>query len=105
MCFSQLGNLSKKHINFFMRKLVASKRFQKKLSFFLKQNPHLERKAQKTLSIMERDLFSVSLRTHKLSGKLKTFYGSWIDYYQRITFSYDENYIYLLNIGDHDEVY
>lgn len=88
-----------------MRKLVASKRFQKKLSLFLKRNSYLEHKTLITLSLMERDIFSPSLRTHKLSGKLRAFHGSWIDYHHRITFSYDNDFIYLLNIGDHDEVY
>lgn len=88
-----------------MRKIVASKHFQKKLSVFLKQNPHLESKTLATVSLMEKDLFSPSLRTHKLSGKLKMFHGSWINYYYRIVFLYDKNNVYLVNIGDHDEVY
>lgn len=51
------------------------------------------------------DIFSPSLETHKLHGKMAKSYACSVNYYYRIVFSFDDQYIYLESIGSHDDVY
>jgi len=88
-----------------MRNLVSVGSFDKKLSRFLFTHPDLKNKTKRTLELLSKDIFTVSLGTHKLSGNLKMFYGASINYYYRIVFIFDDKNIFLLNIGSHDEVY
>jgi mRNA-degrading endonuclease YafQ of YafQ-DinJ toxin-antitoxin module len=52
------------------------------------------------------DPFDPSLRTHKLSGKLKEFWSFSVDYNERVLFYFteDEKAVFV-DIGSHDEVY
>lgn len=47
--------------------------------------------------------FDVSLKTHKLSGKLSGFLALSVDFKYRIIFEFDKNkkVIYLHSVGDH----
>jgi len=60
---------------------------------------------------MEKDVFVVSLGTHKLSGTLESLRACSCGYDCRIVFSIEPNpagsgeVIVLLDIGTHDEVY
>lgn len=88
-----------------MRKLSPSKKFNKKLLSFLKTHPGLEKNVVSVLNTLCKDIFNPKLKTHKLSGNLGVFYGASINYTYRIVFYFDEEYVYLVNIGDHEEVY
>ena len=50
--------------------------------------------------------FDPSLKTHKLSGKLKEFWSFSIEYDQRVLFYFtQENKAVFVDIGSNDEVY
>lgn len=52
------------------------------------------------------DPFALSLKTHKLSGKLKDLWSFSLDYDERILFYFTEDQkAVFLDIGSHDEVY
>ncbi|MBW4592726.1 MAG: hypothetical protein KME46_07350 [Brasilonema angustatum HA4187-MV1] len=52
------------------------------------------------------DPFDTSLKTHKLSGKLKDPWSFSIDYDERVLFHFAENAkAVFVDIGSHDEVY
>lgn len=51
------------------------------------------------------DPISRKYKTHKLSGVLRGCFGVSINSSYRITYAFDKNNIYFLNIGSHDEVY
>ncbi|HAX78274.1 MAG TPA: hypothetical protein DCY88_21245 [Cyanobacteria bacterium UBA11372] len=52
------------------------------------------------------DSFEKSLKTHKLSGKLKEFWSFSIEYDERILFYFtDDGKAVFVDIGSHDEVY
>lgn len=87
------------------RKLHISPRFRKKLKKFLEKHPDLERRAEYILQILQNDPFTLSLNTHRLHGTLAEFHACEITYQYRLTFSFDEEYIYPHSIGTHDEVY
>lgn len=88
-----------------MRNLVNAGSFDKKLRKFVLQHPELRGKIKLVLVKLSKDVYSPSLRAHKLSGNLKLFYGASIDYHYRIVFHFDNENVYLFNIGTHDEVY
>jgi mRNA-degrading endonuclease YafQ of YafQ-DinJ toxin-antitoxin module len=52
------------------------------------------------------DPFDPSLKTHKLSGKLKELWSFSVDYDERVLFYFteDEKAVFV-DIGNHDEVY
>lgn len=50
--------------------------------------------------------FNSKLRTHKLSGKLKELWAFSVAYDCRVIFKFlDENKVFLIDIGGHDEIY
>ncbi|RUT05845.1 hypothetical protein DSM107010_54330 [Chroococcidiopsis cubana SAG 39.79] len=52
------------------------------------------------------DPFAPSLKTHKLSGKLKEFWSFSVDYNERVLFYFiEEGKAMFVDIGSHDEVY
>ena len=87
------------------RRLVTSGSFEKKLQLFIKKYPDLEKRISRVLILLSGDPFSLLLKTHKLSGKLSNLFACSIDYHYRIVFYFDEQNVFLLNIGSHDEVY
>lgn len=88
-----------------MRRLIISGRFHRKLNSFIKKHPHLRKKLEQIFHKLLADSFAPNLQTHKLSGKLKMFYGCSVDYDYRLVFGLDNDNVYLLNLGTHDEVY
>ena len=87
------------------RKLVTSNSFEKKLQVFVGKYPHLSRRLLLICDLLAQEPFSLTLKTHKLSGKLSKLFACHIDYHYRIVFYFDDRSVYLLNIGSHDEVY
>lgn len=88
-----------------MRNLKSSPQFQKILKRFLGKHKELENQFKSLLEGLQKNVFNPKYKTHKLSGKLGSLYGAHINYQYRIVFYFDEKFIYLVNIGDHDDVY
>lgn len=88
-----------------MRRIAASKNFQKRLRTFLKKYLESETQLAKVFSLLGKDIFIESLHTHKLSGVMKYLHACSISYSYRLVFNFDDEFVYLLDIGTHDEVY
>jgi mRNA interferase YafQ len=94
-----------------MYKIVISSKFKRSLRKFSRSNPDLQGRIKEAIAIMENDLFSSKLGTHKLSGKLSGLLSCSCGYDCRIVFSLtiDNNsgtqVILLLDVGTHDDVY
>ena len=88
-----------------MRILYATPAFNKMSRGFLIKNPHLRAKWAKTLRVLEKYVFDVSLKTHKLHGSLKEQYACRISFDHRIVFSFTEKTVTLYGVGSHDDMY
>ena len=90
-----------------MYKLIEAKSYAKKLRKFLKKHPNQFQKYAKAITILEQNPFHPSLRLHKLQGELKEYHSVSIDMKYRviIDFIIIDEVVYLIDIGDHDEVY
>ena len=86
-----------------MHELSFSSSFQKQLNKLIKKNPKLKTKIKKIIKIIKKDITQPSLKLHKLSGK-----NNWsisITHSIRMIVHLEDNKIYCLKIGNHDEVY
>ncbi len=83
--------------------LVISSHFHKDLSKITNKNFKLKRQVAKTLEFLLNSPHHPSLRLHKLSNKGD--YSISVNMSLRIIFRQDDENIYLLKIGSHDEVY
>jgi addiction module RelE/StbE family toxin len=90
-----------------MYKLIETKTYIKKLKKFLKKHPDMLKKYEKTIYLLESTPYHPSLRLHKLKGNLNEFYSMSIDMNYRIIIDFViiEDKIFLIDIGEHDEVY
>ena len=90
-----------------MYKLIETKKYIKKLKKFLKKHPDMFKKYEKTIYLLESNPYHPSLRLHKLKGDLNEFYSVSIDMNYRIIIDFViiEDKIFLIDIGEHDEVY
>jgi len=94
-----------------IRKLILTPTFKKAFQRFVKRNPDLQKRIEKTLIEMQQDVFTQHLGAHKLSGKLWGLRSVSCGYDCRIIFTIEKNeeldieVIVLLNIGNHDIVY
>lgn len=88
-----------------MRIAVSSSHFDKKLRKFVLAHPQLRSKTMEIINSLLVDPLSRKYKVHKLSPPLHGCYGVSINFGYRITYSFDTENIYLLNIGSHDEVY
>jgi addiction module RelE/StbE family toxin len=72
-----------------------------------KSRPDIEDLFWETVDIFIHDPFHNSLKTHKLSGKLKNLWGFSIEYDLRVVFYFEDNNkkAVFVDIGTHDEVY
>jgi len=69
-------------------------------------NPDLKPKITQALETFIDNPHHLSLRTHKLSGKLRGLWAFIVAFDCRIVFQFlDEQNILLIDIGKHDEVY
>jgi addiction module RelE/StbE family toxin len=94
-----------------MRKLFWGKTFIRAVKRTSRRHPDLVEILPTALQLLSEDPFAPPLETHKLKGKLS---GSWackVGYDLRIIFDFvksqeqGEDYILLLEIGSHEEVY
>ncbi|HEY9851682.1 MAG TPA: type II toxin-antitoxin system YafQ family toxin [Leptolyngbyaceae cyanobacterium] len=83
-----------------------SSSFKRAFKKRIKGNIDLEEKFWQKLEQFTVDPYEPSLKTHKLSGKLKEFWSFSVDYDERILFYFteDEKAVFV-DIGSHDEVY
>jgi addiction module RelE/StbE family toxin len=90
-----------------MYKLIETKKYIKKLKKFLKKHPDMFKKYEKTIYLLESNPYHPSLRLHKLKGDLNEFYSVSIDMNYRIIIDFViiEDKIFLIDIGEHDDVY
>ncbi len=65
----------------------------------------LASKIAKQLILFQSDHRHPSLRTHKLTGNLGTYWSISIDLHMRMLYIQNENGAYFFDIGTHDEVY
>ena len=94
-----------------MRKLAWDNSFKRAFKKHTKNNQKLRELIFTTLDELAKDPFQAKVKTHKLSGQLKGLWACWVEYDCRIifTFEYDtetnEEFIVLIDIGTHDELY
>ena len=92
-------------------KLVADKSFKRAFKRLVKKNFKLQNKILEVLDILEKDPFTASLKSHKLTGNLEGYWSCSVSYDCRIIFTFsqdielEETLIILVDIGSHDEVY
>ncbi len=90
-------------------KLIASEAFNRDTKRFIKRNPQLKKILERTLELLEADIFHPRLKTHKLHGRLKDCWACSVAYDIRIVFEFvqyeDEDVILLHTIGSHKKVY
>ena len=72
----------------------------------IKGNVDLEARFWEKLEQFTKDLYNPSLKTHKLSDKLKDLWSFSVDYDERVLFYFTEdgNAVFV-DFGSHDEVY
>jgi addiction module RelE/StbE family toxin len=91
--------------------LVWSSAFSRAVKRLLRQSPKMAEPIEKTLQQLSEDAYHPSLKTHKLKGDLDDTWSCSIDRSFRILFKFvpmledDGEEIFLLTIGNHDDVY
>ncbi len=89
-----------------MIKVSFSSSFRRAFKKRIKGSTELESRFWAKLEVFTNNPFEPSLRTHKLSGKLKDLWSFSIEYNQRVIFYFtDEGNVVFIDIGNHDEVY
>jgi len=86
-----------------MYRLVLSSKFQKQLRRIIRRNSKLRIRIVEVLNLIRVDIRHPSLKLHKLKGE-----NNWsfsMTRKIRIIAHLEKKKIYLLRIGDHDEVY
>ncbi len=81
--------------------LITCSKFDSDLHHFLSKNP--EYKPKKCFSLILSNIYHPSLRLHKLVGQEN--YSISVDMKIRIIIHLDEDKIFLLRIGNHNQVY
>ncbi|HCC06496.1 TPA: type II toxin-antitoxin system mRNA interferase toxin, RelE/StbE family [Candidatus Nomurabacteria bacterium] len=87
------------------REILYDNSFHKQFKKIIKNNKELEEKSIKVLEILKENVFDSKLSTHKLSGELKKYYSAKVTFDIRVLFYFDDEYIYLIDIGNHNDVY
>jgi mRNA-degrading endonuclease YafQ of YafQ-DinJ toxin-antitoxin module len=83
-----------------------SSSFKRAFKKQIKGNTDLEVRFWQKLEQFTMEPFDSSLKTHKLSGKLKNFWSFSVDYDARVLFYFTEDdKAVFVDFGSHDEVY
>lgn len=71
---------------------------------YKKLSLELQRKAERAERLFRKNPFDLKLNTHKLKGKLKSWWSFSIDYHNRIAFAFvkGRSSVLFLDVGDHD---
>jgi addiction module RelE/StbE family toxin len=88
-----------------VRHSIVSGRFEKKLKKFVSLHPELREVIIEIVDELLIDPLSRKYKSHKLSWVLQGCFGASINSSYRITYAFDKNNVYFLNIGSHDDVY
>jgi addiction module RelE/StbE family toxin len=89
-----------------MTEVAFSSSFKRAFKRRIKGNAVMETRFWKRLELFQNNPFDQSLRTHKLSGRLKDLWSFSIEYDLRVVFSFLEgDRALLVDIGTHEEVY
>jgi len=94
-----------------MNKIVISSKFKRAFRKFVRRNQPLQTRVEKVIEELSNDIYSSSLGTHKLEGKLSGLLSCSCGYDCRIVFTIEKDeqngeiLIVLLDVGTHDEVY
>jgi addiction module RelE/StbE family toxin len=94
-----------------MREILWSNTFRRALRRTLKRQPQVLGDIEATLRLLQADPFAARLATHKLKGRLAGIWACSAGYDLRILFELvrnperEEEDLFLLEIGTHDEVY
>lgn len=88
-----------------MLRIETTPRFDRRLIAFIKEHPDLRERTRTLIDRLAENPFDSRNKTHKLSGKLRAFWGADITWSYRVVFLLGSEGITLINIGSHDEVY
>jgi addiction module RelE/StbE family toxin len=87
-------------------KISFSKSFQKVFNKRIKNNKRISELFSEKLKLFAEEPYHPSLKTHKLTGKLKDYHSFRIDLDYRVIFEFVESEkVILIDIGTHDQVY
>ena len=89
-----------------MINLIWGSSFKRAYKKVTAANPALKPKIAQALETFADNPLHPSLRTHKLSGKLKGLWAFVVAYDCRVVFQFlDDQDVLLIDMGKHDEVY
>lgn len=88
-------------------KIEYTKKFQRHFRRRVESHPELPSLFQTKVKEFIQDPFAPSLKTHKLSGRLKDCWAFSVAYDCRVVFLFEDNQetAIFVDIGTHDEVY
>ena len=87
-----------------MKDISLSLEVLKKIKKIKENDIKLYKKIKKQLTLFQKDPIHGSLRTHKLTVKLKNVWSISIDKNLRMVYEQTDEY-YFIDMGTHDEVY
>jgi len=87
--------------------IAFSSSFKRAFKKKIKERKEIEDLFWETATLFIQDPFHSSLKTHKLTGKLKNLWSFSVEYDLRVIFYFEENNskAVFVDIGSHDEVY
>jgi addiction module RelE/StbE family toxin len=89
-----------------MISISFSSSFKRAFKRRVKGNVEREERFWRKLEVFQKTPFDPTLRTHKLSGRLKDLWSFTVEYDLRIVFYFaDEDKAVFIDLGTHDEVY
>lgn len=90
-----------------MTRILFTETYNKKASKFIKKHLEIIKLYEKTLLLVEANIYHPSLRLHKLKGPLDNLHSISINLSYRITiyFLIKDDTVIPIEIGSHDEVY
>jgi len=89
-----------------MIELVWDEAFVRAVKKWQKKHPELMDRFKERLCLFSEQPFHPSLKTHTLSGGLKSYSAFSITYEYRLIFRFiSDNKVLLVDIGTHDDVY
>jgi addiction module RelE/StbE family toxin len=88
-------------------KIIYTESYNRRAKKFFKKHPDIIPQYSRTLKLLEANPFHLSLRLHKLHGKLSELYSVSINISYRISiyFMIENDAIVPVDIGNHEDVY
>ncbi len=86
-----------------MFKLIFTDSYELRAKKFLKKHPDMKKLYEKTLLLMEQNVYHPSLRLHKFSNLYSISIN--LQYRSSIDFKIEEDTIIPIDIGDHKAIY